>query len=42
MVTECYGGQSRTLEYVSSTVVWYHNGMPPAATRWVLVRDPSR
>src|ERR1700693_4038848 len=26
---------------VSSTAVWYHNGMPPAAIRWVLVRDPS-
>jgi len=34
-------GQTRKLEYVSDTAVWYHNGMPPAAIRWVLVRDPS-
>ena len=41
MLTEWYGGQTRKLEYVSGTAVWYHNGMPPAAIRWVLVRDPS-
>ena len=40
-LTEWYGGQTRKLEYVSRTAVWYHNGMPPAAIRWVLVRDPS-
>lgn len=26
---------------MSNTAVWYHNGMPPAPIRWVLVRDPS-
>src|SRR5271166_3811599 len=41
MLTEWYGGQTRKLEYVSSTAVRYHNGMPPAPIRWVLVRDPS-
>jgi hypothetical protein len=41
MLTEWYGGQTRKLEYVCETAVWYHNGMPPAAIRWVLVRDPS-
>jgi hypothetical protein len=41
MLTEWYGGQTRKLEYVSNTAVWYHNGLPPAAIRWVLVRDPS-
>jgi hypothetical protein len=41
MLTEWYGGQTRKLEYVSQTAVWYHNGKPPAAIRWVLVRDPS-
>jgi hypothetical protein len=40
-LTEWYGGQAHRLEYVSSTAVWYHNGMPPAAIRRVLVRDPS-
>ena len=41
-LSEWYGGQTRQLEYVSSTAVWYHTGMPPpAAIRWVLVRDPS-
>ncbi len=41
MLTEWYGGQTRKLEYVSNTAVWYHSGLPPAAIRWVLVRDPS-
>ena len=41
MLAEWYGGQTRKLEYVCGTAVWYHNGMPPAAIRWVLVRDPS-
>jgi hypothetical protein len=41
MLSEWYGGQTRQLEYVCGTAVWYHNGMPPAAIRWVLVRDPS-
>ena len=41
MLTEWYGGQTRKLEYVSNTAVWYHNGLPPASIRWVLVRDPS-
>jgi len=36
-----YGGQTRTLEYVSATAVWYSSGLPPASIRWVLVRDPS-
>jgi hypothetical protein len=41
MLTDWYGGQTRELEDVSATAVWYHNGMPPAAIRWVVVRDPS-
>jgi hypothetical protein len=40
-LTEWYGGQTRKLEYVSGTAVWYHSGMPPSPIRWVLVRDPS-
>jgi hypothetical protein len=40
-LTDWYGGQVRKLEYVSRTAVWYHNGLPPAAIRWVLVRDPT-
>jgi hypothetical protein len=36
-----YGGQTRVLEYVSGTSIWYSSGMPPAGIRWVLVRDPS-
>jgi hypothetical protein len=36
-----YGGQTRALEYVSNTAVWYSSGHPPAPIRWVLVRDPS-
>jgi hypothetical protein len=40
-MAEWYGGQTRVLEYVSATAVWYSSGMPPAPIRWVLVRDPS-
>ena len=38
---EWYGGQRRTLDYVSGIAVWYASGLPPAKIRWVLVRDPS-
>jgi DDE superfamily endonuclease len=40
-ITEWYGEESRVLEIVSGTAVWYHAGLPPAPIRWVLVRDPS-
>jgi hypothetical protein len=40
-LTDWYGGQTRALEYVSNTAVWYSSGHPPAPIRWVLVRDPS-
>jgi hypothetical protein len=40
-MNEWYGGQTRALEYVSGTSVWYSSGRPPAPIRWVLVRDPS-
>ena len=39
-VSEWYGDESRVLEIVSGTAIWYHAGLPPAPIRWVLVRDP--
>lgn len=36
-----YDNQSRTMEIVSNTAVWYHSGKPPVPIRWVLVRDPQ-
>ena len=36
-----YGGTTRTVELASGTSVWYHNGLPPVAIRWVLIRDPQ-
>jgi hypothetical protein len=36
-----YGGATRTVELASETAVWYHNGLPPVAIRWVLIRDPQ-
>ncbi len=36
-----YGGTKRTVELASKTAVWYHNGLPPVAIRWVLIRDPQ-
>ncbi len=34
-----YGGTTRTVELASQTAVWYHNGLPAVAIRWVLIRD---
>lgn len=31
-MAEWYGGQTRTLDYVSRTAIWYSSGMPPAAS----------
>lgn len=36
-----YGGSTRTIELASAIAVWYHNGLPPVALRWVLIRDPQ-
>ena len=32
-VTEWYGDESRVLEIVSGTAIWYHAGLPPAPVR---------
>jgi hypothetical protein len=36
-----YGGTTHTVELASETAVWYHNGLPLVAIRWVLIRDPQ-
>jgi hypothetical protein len=36
-----YGGTTRAVEVASATTIWYHNGLPPVAIRWVLIRDPQ-
>jgi DDE superfamily endonuclease len=41
VMPEWYGGERRTLNFVTSTAIWYHAGYPPLPIRWVLVRDPS-
>jgi hypothetical protein len=35
-----YGGVQRTIQLVSQTAIWFHNGKPPVPLRWVLIRDP--
>lgn len=40
-VPRWYGEQSRVVEIVSETAVWYHTGKPPVPIRWVLIRDPQ-
>ncbi len=40
-VAHWYGRQTREVELVSETAVWYHTGLPPVPLRWVLVRDPQ-
>ena len=34
-----YGQPQRTIEIYSTTVVWYHGGLPPVPIRYVLIRD---
>ena len=36
-----YGEGPRVVESVSNTAVWYHDGEPPVAIRWILIRDPQ-
>jgi hypothetical protein len=36
-----YGKQQRMIEGATETAVWFHNGLPAVAIRWVLVRDPE-
>jgi hypothetical protein len=40
-VPDWYGEGPKTVEIVSDTAVWYHNGLPPLPIRWVLIRDPK-
>src|SRR6266849_2954164 len=41
IIVAWHGGTKRTVELASETAVWYHNGLPPVAIRWVLIRDPQ-
>jgi hypothetical protein len=36
-----YGKQQRMIAIATGTAVWFHNGLPPVAIRWVLLRDPQ-
>lgn len=40
-VPDWYGEGPKTVELVSDTAVWFHNGLPPVPIRWVLIRDPK-
>ena len=40
-MTQWYGESNRDIEIASDTAVWFHNGLPPVAIRWVLIRDPK-
>ena len=42
LVQNWYGRSEHTIEFCSGTAVWYHGGLPPAAIRWVLIRDPEK
>lgn len=37
-----YGGQTRELEILTGTSIWYRRGLPAVRLRWVLIRDPKR
>jgi hypothetical protein len=36
-----YSEDEREVAITSATGVWYHSGLPPRPSRWVLVRDPQ-
>ena len=40
-VVAWYDGDTRTVEFISHTAVWYHSGKPPVPIRWVTIRDPK-
>jgi hypothetical protein len=40
-IPDWYGEGPKTVELVSDTAVWFHNGLPPVPLRWVLIRDPK-
>jgi hypothetical protein len=40
-VPDWYGEGPKTIDLVSDTAVWFHNGLPPVPIRWVLIRDPK-
>ena len=40
VMEDWYGEGDYPLEFVSSTAVWYHTGMPAVPIRWVLIQDP--
>jgi len=41
VIPDWYGQGRKKVEIVSSTAVWFHNGMPPLPIRWLLIRDPQ-
>jgi len=41
IIPNWYGQRNRTVEIVSDTAVWFHNGLPALPIRWVLIRDPQ-
>ena len=36
-----YGGEQKTIEYLSFVCLWYHSGQPPLPLRVVLVKTPN-
>lgn len=41
LVVNWYGGETKTLECLSFTCLWYHAGLAPVTLRIVLVKTPS-
>jgi hypothetical protein len=41
VIPDWYGQGWKKVEILSSTAVWFHNGIPPLPIRWVLIRDPQ-
>ena len=40
-IVNWYGGEKRTVEYLTFICLWYHAGIPPISLRIVLVKTPN-
>ena len=40
-IDDGYGEGPREVDVATDTAVWSHSGKPPAAIRWVVIRDPQ-
>lgn len=42
IIAPWYGGQTKELEVLTKTCLWYHNTVGGVPIRWILTRDPAK